>query len=227
MSDKGSEKVQKTDCCPQKDCCPSPVDTTKPQPPSRQPWWKIAVFALGMLMIAGAASYSIITRHINALNTPLDKSGIPQIASSTGGNASNILGLGDLAWVQNLSTAFAKHDFIFVILSSNDDDSTKKVASQVANVEAKIKAEGGSVGNLTLSPSDPEFSTTVERLAIQQLPAVLPISKSGNAAIVTGNFTETDLLQTYLVVSKSSSSCCPSSSNSSSPSSSGCCPQEK
>lgn len=218
MSDKCPENMQKPDCCSQKDCCPPSPDNTTQQVAKKKQAWKIAIFTLGMLMIVGATAYSIITRHISS-NTPLDNSGVPQITSSTGGSAPNILGLGDLDWVQNLDATFTEHDFVFVILPGNNDDSTKKVASQVANVEAKIKAEGGRVSTLTLSPSDPEFSTTVERLAIEQLPAVLPINKNGNGAIVTGNFTEVELMQVYLTVSMPSSSCCPGSS-----SSSGCCP---
>ena len=219
MTDKDSKKIQNSDCCSQKDCCPSSPDTTTQQVAKKKQAWKIAIFTLGMLMIVGATAYAIITRHISTSNTPLDNSGLPQITSGTGESAPNILGLGDLDWVQNLDATFTEHNFVFVILPGNNDDSTNKVASQVANVEAKIKAEGGNVSTLTLSPSDPEFSTTVERLAIEQLPAVLPINKNGNGAIIAGNFTEVDLLQAYLIVSRPSSSCCPSSS-----SSSGCCP---
>ena len=216
MSDKGFEKVQKTDCCDQKGCCPSPADTTKPQPPSRQPWWKIAVFALGVLMVVGATSYSIVTRHISASSTPLDNSGIPQIASSTCQNAPNILGLGDLAWIQNLSTTFTEHDFIFVILPDSDINSTKTLTNRISDAAANIEARGARVETITLSTDDPEFSITMHRLAIGQVPAVLAISASGNGAIITGDITEGKLLQTYVVVSQppvcapgSSSGCCP------------------
>src|SRR4030065_166568 len=83
MSDKGFKKVQKTDCCDQKGCCPSPADTTEPQPPSRQPWWKIAVFALAIVLIAGAVTYALTTRNSAASSWPLGNGNVPLISSYT------------------------------------------------------------------------------------------------------------------------------------------------
>ncbi|UCH50670.1 MAG: hypothetical protein JSV54_06550 [Chloroflexota bacterium] len=213
MSDKDFEKTKKVDCCDQKDCCPSSSDNTTQQSAGSKKWWKIAVFALGMLMIIGATSYSLITRHINASSAPLDNGGIPQIGSEQ--NIPNILGLSDLTWVQNLSTTFTEHDFMFVILPDSDSDSTKTLTNRVIEATATIEARGARVETITLSPDNSEFSTTMHRLAIGQVPAVLAISVSGNGAIMTGDITEEKLLQTYLVVSQppvcppgSSPGCC-------------------
>jgi hypothetical protein len=214
MSDKDSKKMQKADCCDQKDCCPSSSDKTTQQPAGGKKWWKIAVFALGMLMVIGASAYSIITRHINASSVPLDKSGVLQIASNTGYNAASTLGIGDLAWVQEVNAIFTNHDLIFVILPGSDGDSTKTLADRISDATAKIEARHTSVGTFTLSASDPEFSITTERLAITQLPAVLVLGNSGNGAIITGDITEGKLLQTYVVVTQpicapgGSSGCC-------------------
>ncbi|OGN91541.1 MAG: hypothetical protein A2Z75_07720 [Chloroflexi bacterium RBG_13_50_10] len=214
MSDKDSKKMPKADCCDQKGCCPSPADSTKQQPPSKKQWWKIAVFALGILMIIGATAYSVITRHINASSVPLDKSGIPQIASNTGCNAASTLGIGDLLWAQKLNPIFTDHNLIFVILPGDDSNSNTTLANRISDATAKIEARHTSVGTFTLSASDPEFSITTERLAITQLPAVLALSTTGNGAIITGDITEAKLLQTYVVVSQpicapgSSSGCC-------------------
>jgi hypothetical protein len=214
MSDRRSEKMRRADRCDQKGCCPSPADSIKQQPPSRKKWWKIAVFAIGMLMVIGAASYSIITRHINTSSTPLDKSGIPQIASSTGSNATASLGIGDLAWGQELNAIFTNHDLIFVILPGNDSDTTETLVNRISDATAKIEARHTIVGAFTLSASDPEFSITMQRLAITQLPAVLALSTTGNGAIITGDITEGKLLQTYVVVTQTV--CAPGSP-------SGCC----
>jgi len=214
MSDKCPENIQRSDCCSQKDCCPSSADNATQQVAKKKQAWKIAIFALGMLMVVGAASYSIITRHINASSVPLDKSGVPQIASSTCSDAAATLGIGDLTWVQELNAVFTNHDLIFVILPGSDGDSTKTLADRISDVTAKIEARHTSVGTFTLSASDPEFSITTERLAITQLPAVLAMSTSGNGAIITGDITEEKLLQTYVVVTQpvcapgGSSGCC-------------------
>jgi hypothetical protein len=215
MSAKDSEKTQETDCCDQKGCCPASADNNKQQPPGRQQWWKIAIFALGMILVIVGATYSVVTRHINASSTPLDNGGVPQIGASTDGNASSTLGIGDLVWVQKLNSIFADHDFIFVILPGSDSDSTETLVNRVSDAAIKIEAKGARVETMTLGASDPEFSATTERLAIAQLPAVLAIAISGNGAIITGDITEGKLLQTYLTVSQpicapgSSSGCCP------------------
>ena len=178
--------------------------------------WKIAIFALGVLLIIGATVYSVITRHSDAVGAPSNKGSAPSAVAAAGVNVPAAQGIGDLTWVKKLNSVFTDHDFIFVLLPESDSDLTKKVADQVTMAAAKIEAEGVRVDTLTLNPSNPEFSLTTDRLAITQLPAVLAFSISGNGAIIKGEITETKLLQAYLVVSKppicapgSSSGCCP------------------
>jgi hypothetical protein len=187
-------------------------DKASNKTPKRQ-WWKIAGFALGILLIAGAATYSFTTRNSAASSGPLGN--VPQVGSNTGKSAPAAMGVGDLKWTQNLAAKFADHDFIFVILPDSDINSTKTLTKRISDAAAKIEARGARIETLTLSPSDPEFSITTERLAIAELPAVLVISNTGNGAIITGDITEGKLLQTYVVVSQpvcapgSSSGCCP------------------
>jgi hypothetical protein len=214
MSEKSSEKTPKIDCCDQKGCCPSPSEDATRQPDRGKKRWKIAVFALGMLMIIGATAYSLITRHTSASPVPLNNIGVPQIASSNRGNALSTLGIGDLLWAKELNTIFTDHNLIFVILPGNDTNLNDTLANRISDATAKIEARHTSVGTFTLNASDPEFSVTTERLAITQLPAVLAISTTGNGAIITGDITEGKLLQTYVVVTQpicvpgGSSGCC-------------------
>ena len=214
MSEKSSEKTPKLDCCDQKGCCPSPSEDATRQPDRGNKRWKIAVFALGMLMVIGATAYSLITRHTSASPVPLNNIGVPQIASSNRGNALSTLGIGDLLWAKELNTIFTDHNLIFVILPGNDTNLNDTLANRISDATAKIEARHTSVGTFTLNASDPEFSVTTERLAITQLPAVLAISTTGNGAIITGDITEGKLLQTYVVVTQpicvpgGSSGCC-------------------
>jgi len=179
----------------------------------KREWWKIAVFALGILLIAAAATYALTTRNSAASSGPLGN--VPSIGSNTSQSAPATTGVGDLKWTQNLVAKFADHDFIFVILPENDSNSTSTLTKRVSDAAAKIEARGVRVETLTLSASDPELSITAGRLAIAQLPAVLAIGPSGNGVIMTGDITEEKLLQAYLAASQpvcapgSSSGCCP------------------
>jgi hypothetical protein len=179
----------------------------------KRQWWKIAGFALGILLIAAATTYALTTRNSAASSGPLGN--VPSIGSNTSQSAPTTMGVGDLKWAKNLAAKFADHDFIFVILPENDNNSTSTLTKRISDAAAKIEARGARVETITLSASDPELSITLKRLAIGQLPAVLAIGISGNGAIITGDITEGKLLQTYVVVSQpvcapgSSSGCCP------------------
>ena len=179
----------------------------------KRQWWKIAGFTLGILLIAAAATYAMTTRNSAASSGALGN--VPSIGSNTGKSAPDTMGIGDLKWAKNLAAKFADHDFIFVILPENDNNSTSTLTKRISDAAAKIEARGARVETITLSASDPELSITMKRLAIGQLPAVLAIGISGNGAIITGDITEGKLLQTYVVVSQpvcvpgGSSGCCP------------------
>ena len=188
-------------------------DKASNKTPKRQ-WWKIAGFALGIVLIAVAATYALTTRNSAASNGILGNGKVPQVGSNTGKSAPAAMGIGDLMWVQDLTAKFNDNDFIFVVLPGSDSDLNKTLANRVAEAAAKIEAKGVRVDTMTLSAGNPEFSITKERLALAQLPAVLATSSNGNGAIMTGDITEGKLLQAYLVVSQpvcapgSSSGCC-------------------
>jgi len=166
----------------------------------KRQWWKIAVFALGILLIAGAATYALTTRNIAASSGPLTNGNVPLIGTYTSINIPKATGIGDLKLSESLAAKFADHDFIFVTLSDNDIKSTKTLTNRISDAAAKIEARGARVETITLSPDDPEFSITMRRLGIGGVPTVLSISVNGNGAIMTGDITEGDLLQTYLTV---------------------------
>lgn len=202
---------------------------------SKSRWWKIGGFALGMLLVVGAVTYSLVTRTSAASSTPIGNGtvpqvgsttaqstpavngNVPQVASTTGTGAAAPTSVADLNWAKNLPAKFADHNFIFMILPGSGGDSTGTLANLLAEATAYIKANaGGRVDTMTLSASDPEFAITTERLAVTQLPAVLAISNSGKAVIITGDITLVKLLQAYVVVSKPATICAPGSSP-------GCC----
>ena len=172
-------------------------------------WWKIALCGLGLLMIAGAVTYALLIRTAtgSAMDTNVN-SALPTDAVST--PASD--GEGELSWITRLGSRYEKNDYIFVVLPGNNE-LTEKANQAVKTAVEKIKQSGAAVDVMTLSSTDPEFKATLERLAIQKLPAVLLFAPSRPGEIVKGDITETRLLEAYLHVQKActpgASGCCP------------------
>ena len=92
-----------------------------------------------------------------------------------------------------------------------NDDLTGKANETVKSAAEKMREAGTAVEVMTLSFADPEFQSTLDRLAIQKLPSVLVLAATGQGAIVKGDITETKLLQAYLTLQKTcvpGSGCC-------------------
>jgi hypothetical protein len=168
-------------------------------------WWKIGLCALGVLLIAGAIIYALVIRNGTSANTATT----PAAAAN---NAQTSTGIGELNWAKNISKNYANSSYVFVILPGNAD-STKAVDQTVADAIEKIKVDGIVADVLTLSPQDPEFQITVDRLKISKFPTILLLAATGSGAIISGDITETKILQTYLTLQKTcvpgASGCCP------------------
>jgi uncharacterized protein (UPF0333 family) len=171
-------------------------------------WWKIALCVLGVLMIAGAVTYTLVTRTSAA--TASQAANLSKTATTA--NVAAPGGQGELNWVKNLNTKFESNDFVIVIFPGNDDltgnaDQLVKIASE------KIRQDGTSIEAMTLSSTDSEFQPTLDRLAIQKLPAVRIIAPTGQGETIKGDITETKILQAYLSLQKAcvpgTSGCCP------------------
>jgi len=172
-------------------------------------WWKIGLCALGVLMVAGAIIYSLIIRNGAATGASANTVTAPAAAAN---NAQTSAGIADLNWTKNLGKNYASSDFIFVVLPGSAD-SNKAVDQAVAGTIEKIRGDGAVADVFTLSPQDPEFQITADRVKISKFPAILLLSPTGNGAIINGDITETKLLQAYLTVQQAciagNSGCCP------------------
>jgi hypothetical protein len=172
-------------------------------------WWKIAVCALGLLMIAGAVTYTLITRIPTGSTATTSGNPLPPTAAI---NTPASDAVGELNWVTGLSSRYETYDFIFVVFPGNDE-LTGKADQAVQTASETIRQSGTAIEAMTLSSMDPEFQVSLDRLAIQKLPAVLLLAATGQGAIVKGDITETKLLQAYLNLQKTcvpgTSGCCP------------------
>ena len=67
-------------------------------------WWKIAVCIVGVLMIAGAITYTVMTRNAVSSNAQASNSATSSTAASNNPTSD---GVGELNWVKNLNSKYA------------------------------------------------------------------------------------------------------------------------
>jgi uncharacterized protein YpmB len=111
----------------------------------------------------------------------------------------------------SLNKVAVNQDAVFVFIPAKDNDIvSKETADAIASAEQKLKSSGVSIGLYTLQSSSPEYANIAAQLT---LPSMLVMSKGRGAGAVSGEITETKILQAY-VASSRAGGCCPSGSGS-------------
>ena len=175
---------------------------------NKSQWLKIGFCILGVLMIAGAVTYEVLTRQASTVSTVSAMSTTADISKDT-----RSLGrLDGLNWVNEVNAKFADKDFLFVMLPGNDD-LTQKMEQTVSSSTEKMAQDGVSVSVYSLGTTDLELTLTAKRLSITDLPTVLLFSSKGRGAIISGDITEKKILEAYFTLQQicipSNSGCCP------------------
>ena len=109
----------------------------------------------------------------------------------------------------SLNKLAANRDAVFIFVPANDNEIVKKeTLDAIASAEQKLKSSGVNIGLYTLqfSPSK-EYASITAQLP---LPGMLVISKGRGMGTVSGEITETKLLQAYVTSSRTGGGCCPS-----------------
>lgn len=108
----------------------------------------------------------------------------------------------------SLNKLAANQDAVFIFVPANNNEIVKKeTLDAIASAEQKLKSSDIKLGLYTLqfSPSK-EYADIAKQLT---LPSVLVMSKGRGMGAVSGEITETKLLQAY-VASSRAGGCCPS-----------------
>jgi hypothetical protein len=96
--------------------------------------------------------------------------------------------------------------FIFVP-AKNSDIVSKETFDAIASAKQKIESKGAKLGLYTIQSSSPEYANLAAQLT---LPGMLVMSKGRGMGAVSGEITETKLLQAYVASSRGEGGCCPS-----------------
>ena len=107
----------------------------------------------------------------------------------------------------SLNKIAINQDAVFVFIPAKGNDIvSKEIIDAIASAEQKIKSSGVSLGLYTLQSSSPEYANIAAQLPP---PGILVMSKGRGMGAVSGEITETKLLQAY-VASSRAGGCCPS-----------------
>jgi hypothetical protein len=114
-----------------------------------------------------------------------------------------------LAALSFLNKVAIDQDAVFVFVPAQGDETVNKATMDaITSAEQKLKSSNIRVGLYTLQPIAPEYGSIASQMT---LPGMLVISKGRGMGTVSGEITETKLLQAY-VASSRAGGCGPSSS---------------
>ena len=114
-----------------------------------------------------------------------------------------------------LNSVAVKLDAVFVFLPGKDGTSSNSPASTMNKAARTIEAQGKKVGLFTLLPSSHDYDQIEGKMS---LPGVLAMVKGHGMSAVSGDITETKLVQGYLAASSAGG--CGASAGA------GCCPKK-
>ncbi|HUT28994.1 MAG TPA: hypothetical protein VMX13_04295 [Sedimentisphaerales bacterium] len=106
----------------------------------------------------------------------------------------------------SLNEVAANFDAVFVLLGGEDQLNMQPVTKEVEAAAKTIQAGGLRVSAFTLKKESANYAQLAKQFSI---PCVLAMVKGRGASGVSGEITETRLIQAYVTASRAGSSCCP------------------
>jgi MYXO-CTERM domain-containing protein len=117
--------------------------------------------------------------------------------------------------LSELNTVATNLDAVFVFLPGKEGTSGNSPSATMKNAARTIEAQGKKVGIFTLKAGSPDYDQIAGQIS---LPAVLAMVKGRGMNAISGDITETKLVQGFLAAS-SAGGCGPSAG-------AGCCPKK-
>ena len=114
-----------------------------------------------------------------------------------------------------LNAVAVKLDAVFVFLPGKEGTSANSPSTPMKNAARTIEAQGKKIGLFTLKAGSPDYDQIEGKIS---LPAVLAMVKGRGMNTISGDITETKLVQGFLAAS-SAGGCGPSAG-------AGCCPKK-
>lgn len=217
------EKSENASCCGPDCGCGAPTASGKT---------KVVIGIIVFLIACGIFAYKMTNTKPAALNTPAsafvagnEKQNTPvgkPERDKTKDNASVNAAAGKvfigeyLESLNSLNKVAVNHGVVFILIPAKKDEVVKpKTIKEVLAAQQTLKSQGINIGLYTLKTSAPDYSGIAKQTS---LPIILVASKGKGMAVLTGEVTQTKLMQAF-VASSCAGGCGPSECG---PSSSGC-----
>ena len=111
-----------------------------------------------------------------------------------------------LASLASLNKVAANFDAVFILLAGQDQLNMEPITKELEAAAKTIQAGGPRVSAFTLKKDSPNYAQLAKQFSI---PCVLAMVKGRGASGVSGEITQTRLIQAYVTASRAGSSCCP------------------
>jgi len=100
----------------------------------------------------------------------------------------------------------AETDAVFILLAAEDKQNMQPITKQIEAAAKKVQSNGVRVSAFTLKKDAPNYAQLAKQLSI---PCVLAMVKGRGMSGVSGDITETKLVQAFVMASRPSSGCGP------------------
>jgi len=174
----------------QSDCC-------SPGPEG----FKTAVFVVVILVACIVTAHSLITRNNRTVNNSSQMDPFQA----------------NLASLALFNSEAAGHEAVFLLLADESGEPPENVLQQMEQAASKITAKGTSIGTFVIDRKSDDYALLTENLSISSFPSIVTVVRGCGQSVVSGQITETKLLEAFVEAS-TTSSCCPGSDPS-------CCPK--
>jgi len=107
----------------------------------------------------------------------------------------------------SLSKSAAETDAVFILLAAEDQQGNETITNEIEAAAKKIQSNGIRICAFTLKKGAPNYVQLAKQLSV---PCVLAMVKGGGMSGVSGEITETKLVQAFVMASRPASGCGPS-----------------
>lgn len=216
-SQENADNIQS--CCGGGSCCSSGSD-------GQGRGWKMVVFIL-IVIAAGAVLARSFLRKSNSDACQSQqtfpsiqaefKNEIPSVTDNTAKQETSVkdapvLWKAELDSLASLNKVAADTDAVFVFLAAEDRQDNRNIISQIEAAAKTINADGIRVSAFKLNKTAPDYAQLAKQFPV---PSVLAMVKGRGMSAVSGQISETKLVQAYVTASRPASGCCPSGTGSS------------